>query len=602
MGGEPTFVGIDEPESLQWSLEALGPLKRTLGLSLIRDLRERTAPGGMLYLGQGKWYPGEVLPRWAFQCVSRRDGVPIWEDLGLVARDGVEYGFTASDARAFLEPLSQRLQVSAASILPAYNFPAVAGEPDEPAGYVLPLARRRQPAGGLAWSSQLWFEKPERLLLSFGDSPIGYRIPVEAVPFVAPDPLIHERDGDLVKLPAAPARRPDAFGVAPAEDPLPPLSSTAEDAPELVRPALCLEARGGRLHVFLPYVPVVSDYLDLVAAVEDTCRYTGKPVWIEGYPPPFDPRLVNFGLTPDPGVLEVNLPPAADWDALEDTNRILHEEAHRHRLIASKFAYDGSHLATGGGSHIVLGGATVPDSPLLRRPDLLRSMVAFWQNHPSLSYLFAGMYVGPTSQYPRVDEARVDALYELELAFSQLPAHSCPPHILDGLFRNLLVDVTGNAHRAEFCIDKLYPPVGLGLRAGLLELRAFEMAPHYRMGLMQMLLVRALVAVFWKAPFTGGLVRWGTAFARPLHAAAFRPARFRGGAALPQPWRHRAAAAVVCPRTRSSAFHASAALLPTAWSWSCARRWNPGTSSRKRRPLDAPDAAWTRRWNGCRSG
>jgi len=278
-----------------------------------------------------------------------------------------------------------------------------------------------------------------------------------------------------------------------------------------IRPSLCVQAREGRLHVFLPYASKLADYLDLVSAVEDTCQHPHIPVWLEGYPPPSDPRLRSFSITPDPGVLEVNLPPASNWDDLEQINTLLFEEARHNRLTAEKFVYNGGHLAAGGGSHIVIGGATVLDSPFLRRPDLLRSMLAFWQNHPSLSYLFSGMYVGPTSQSPRVDEARMEALYELEVAFGNLPASDCPPNIVNGLFRNLLVDVTGNAHRAEFCVDKLYPPEGLGLRLGLLELRAFEMAPHVRMGLIEMLLIRALICMFWERPFDGGLVRWGTA-------------------------------------------------------------------------------------------
>ena len=256
---------------------------------------------------------------------------------------------------------------------------------------------------------------------------------------------------------------------------------------------------------------MLADYLDLVAAVENTSRHLQLPVWVEGYPPPFDPRLRSFGLTPDPGVLEVNLPPSSNWDDMEHLQTVLSEQAGRLRLTPSKFGYDGTHQATGGGSHITLGGPSVPESPILRRPDLLRGMITFWQHHPSLSFLFAGMYVGPTSQYPRVDEARPDALYELDLSFSQLPPEGCPPEILDGLFRNLLVDSTGNTHRAEFCIDKLFPPEGTGLRAGLLELRAFEMAPHPRMGLLQALLVRTLVALFWRQPFAAELVRWGTA-------------------------------------------------------------------------------------------
>jgi len=513
MGGEPTFVGLDEPESPQWNIEALGPLKRTRGLSLIRSLREKTAPGALLHFGQGKWYPGEALPRWAFHCISRNDGVPVWENGDLFALEDASHGYDVKDALAFMQALTHRLQVRSENILPAYNL---SDDSDEPAGYILPL-RRRQPAGRLAWSSQPWFPRVERVVLSPGDSPIGYRITTESMPWVAPDELAYDFENPAdeastrrVKLPPGPARRSDLFSVEPVADPLPPLSKTAETATELIRPSLCVQVRKGRLHVFLPYVAIIADYLDLIAAIEDTSEYLGKPIWIEGYTPPFDPRVRSFSLTPDPGVLEVNLPPAANWDDLEKLNAVLHEEATSERLIAGKFAYDGNHLATGGGSHIVIGGATLADSPLLRRADLLRSMVAFWQNHPSLSYLFSGMYVGPTSQYPRVDEARVDALYELEVAFSQLPEKNCPPYILDGLFRNLLVDVTGNSHRAEFCIDKLFPPQGSGLQLGLLELRAFEMTPHYRMGLMEMLLVRALVSIFWRQPYTGGLIRWGT--------------------------------------------------------------------------------------------
>ncbi len=301
----------------------------------------------------------------------------------------------------------------------------------------------------------------------------------------------------------------DLFDADPEPDPLPPIVRDNEDAQELIRPALCLQTREGRLHVSLPYAPILADYLDLVSAVEDTCRYLQMPVWVEGYAPSHDPRLRSFSVTPDPGVLEVNLPPARNWNELEQINMLLDHEARQNRLVSEKYSFNGNCEATGGGSHIVIGGATVQDSPILRRPDLLRSMIAFWQNHPSLSYLFSGMYVGPTSQYPRVDEARMDALYELELAFRHLPSTDCPPQTIDGLFRNLLADVTGNTHRAEFCVDKLFPPEGLGLRLGLLELRAFEMPPNMRMGLLQMLLVRALVCAFWKAPFEGGLVRWG---------------------------------------------------------------------------------------------
>jgi uncharacterized protein (DUF2126 family)/transglutaminase-like putative cysteine protease len=508
MGGEPTFVGLDDAESAQWNLEALGPQKRSAGLALIRSIRHRIAPGALLHFGQGKWYPGEPMPRWAFHCISRKDGVPVWENGDLFALETKNDAYDNTQAYTFLQALSRRLGAEPENILPAME-PLT--EQKDPTGFILPL-RRRQPAGNLIWSSQLWFPRPEKFTLSVGDSPIGYRIPLEMMPWVAPDAIAYEVDEDeQVKLPSAAARRPEMFNQDPRSDPLQPIAEDAASALELIRPSLCVQAREGRLHVFLPYVSVLADYLDLVAAVEETSQHLQKPVWIEGYSAPSDLRIQVFSLTPDPGVLEVNMPPTSEWDELETLNEILAEEAQRRRLIAAKFAYDGTHLATGGGSHITLGGPTLADSPILRRPDVLRSLVSFWQNHPSLSYLFAGMYVGPTSQYPRVDEARVDALYELEVAFSHLPPGGCPPDIVDGLFRNLLVDVTGNSHRAEFCIDKLYPPAGQGLRLGLLELRAFEMPPHYRMGLLQTLLVRALVVLFWKEPFIGSLLRWGTA-------------------------------------------------------------------------------------------
>jgi uncharacterized protein (DUF2126 family)/transglutaminase-like putative cysteine protease len=511
MGGEPTYVGLEEPESPQWNLEALGDLKRRCGMGLILGLRGRMAPGALLHYGQGKWYPGEPLPRWALSCFWRTDGVPVWEDIDLVAREDHEYGYGPADAFQFMQALTRRLQVSSENALPAYDPDT---ESPEPAGYILPI-RRRQPQGRLRWSSQLWFARPERLVLLQGDSPIGYRIPTEAMPWVAPDELEYAFDrqpfADRVRLPSLATRRMELFGITPEADPLPAVSRVPETAPELIRPSLCVQAREGRMHVFLPYASVLADYLDMVSAVEDTCRFLNMPVWVEGYTPPSDPRLRSFSVTPDPGVLEVNLPPAANWNELEEINNILDEEARRNRLTAEKFDYSGGHNATGGGSHIVIGGATILDSPLLRRPDLLRSMVVFWQNHPSLSYLFSGTYVGPTSQYPRVDEARMDALYELEVAFDHLPAGDCPPWILDALFRNLLADVTGNTHRAEFCVDKLFPPQGLGLQLGLLELRAFEMPPHVRMSLLQMLLIRALVCMFWKTPFNGRLVRWGAA-------------------------------------------------------------------------------------------
>src|SRR5271170_5451060 len=243
MGGEPTFVGIDEPESPQWNIDALGSMKRTRGMALIQCLREKMAHGALLHYGQGKWYPGEPLPRWALSCYWRGDGVPVWANVDLIAREDRDYGFGAADALEFMEALTRRLQVSVENVLPAYNGET---ESPEPAGYILPI-RRRQPAGRLRWSSQLWFPRLERLLLSPGDSPIGYRIPTALMPWVVPDELEYECEAapfaDRVKLPSRPNRLMDLFQKNPLADPLPALSSPSETAPELIRPSLCVQAR-----------------------------------------------------------------------------------------------------------------------------------------------------------------------------------------------------------------------------------------------------------------------------------------------------------------------------------------------------------------------
>jgi uncharacterized protein (DUF2126 family)/transglutaminase-like putative cysteine protease len=551
MGGEPTFVSIDDPDGAEWNTAALGPRKRILADDLVKRLKKIYAPGGFLHYGQGKWYPGEPLPRWAFGCYWRKDRLPIWERDELIADEKTNYGHNADLSDKFITTLAAQLGADAKWIMPGYEDPfyhlwkerrlPVNVDPhksdlkdelerarlakileqglDSVVGHALPIQRSasKQAPG---WVSGPWFLRAERLYLAPGDSPMGFRLPLDSLPWVSegdypylntidptiPRPPLPEREKfrQLYLQGAAPKNR--KFRENTTRQP-----KRGESAAWIVRTALCVEPRQGRLHVFMPPVATLEDYLELVTAVEDTAAQLGTPITIEGYTPPNDPRLNVLKVTPDPGVIEVNLHPATDWNQLVDHTTVLYEEARQARLGTEKFMLDGRHTGTGGGNHIVIGGATPTDSPLLRRPDLLRSLLSYWQNHPSLSFLFSGLFIGPTSQSPRVDEARNDALYELEVAFQQIKeTETVPPWLVDRLFRHLLVDATGNTHRAEFSIDKLYSPDSASGRLGLLEMRAFEMPPHARMSLAQQLLLRTLVARFWQQPYTNGLVRWGT--------------------------------------------------------------------------------------------
>jgi len=589
MGGEPTFISIDDPDGPEWNFTAVSHKKRVLSGELIKRLRTKWAPGALLHYGQGKWYPGEQLPRYALGCYWRKDGVAIWKDDALIADESKDYGHGAKDAKALIERISRVVGADPKYLIPAYEdafyytwkerrFPSnVTPEKSnlkdklerdriarifqkglgEVVGYALPIKRAmygNQPG----WMSGAWFLRDDDTLwLIPGDSAMGLRLPLDSMPWVAEKefPWIHPQD-PTQKLPALPkefpykVRQPETTGqrfvrgkgaptpmgygpgqraqqLGDLEDqrvelpPLPPdydpnrRPVQGESAPWIVRTALCVEPRDGRLHVFMPPVAATEDYLDLIAGIETAVTELGLPVTIEGETPPRDPRLNKLAVTPDPGVIEVNLHPSHSWDELVERTTVLYEEARQTRLGTEKFMIDGRHTGTGGGNHIIIGGETPSDSPILRRPDLLRSLLAYWQNHPSLSWLFSGLFIGPTSQAPRIDEARNDSLYELEVAFKELDRNIglfgyTPPWLCDRLFRNLLIDSSGNTHRSEFSIDKLYAPESATGRLGLVEMRAFEMPPHARMSLAQHLLLRGLVSKFWKEPYKNDLVRWGT--------------------------------------------------------------------------------------------
>ncbi|TWT98191.1 hypothetical protein Pla108_23480 [Botrimarina colliarenosi] len=608
MGGEPTFVSIDDMDGEEWQTAAVGPNKRKLADNLLLRLKQRFGPGGLLHYGQGKWYPGEQLPRWALTCYWRADGVPVWENDELFAEDGVSYNHTIEDARRFGRVLAERLAVNPDHVLDGYEdalyyawrerrLPANVDIRDtkledkeertrlarvfeqgitSSVGVVLPLQfawwefRPR-------WRSGKWVVRSEEMFLIPGDSPMGYRLPLsalmydarpahataflEADPFETPRPLpMREAMRHKMQTPstipvgaggpsgydsagdypgpgsqqgggqgsygphsAGPngagsngngegygARQDHGNGGSSGNDPY-LADVNYNDPTNVIRTAMCIEPRNGTLHVFMPPVERLDVYLDLVAAIEETAEELGTPIVLEGYLPPHDSRLKHIKVTPDPGVIEVNVHPAERWEELVDITTGVYDDARQCRLGTEKFDLDGSHTGTGGGNHVVLGGSTPADSPWLRRPDLLKSFLGYWNNHPSLSYLFSGKFVGPTSQAPRVEEARADALYELKIAFEQVRNdRPTPPWLVDRIFRHLLVDGTGNTHRAEFCIDKLFSPDSSSGRLGLVEFRAFEMPPHARMSLTQQLLLRALVARFWEKPYEKPMVSWGT--------------------------------------------------------------------------------------------
>lgn len=576
MGGEPTFVAVSDRDAPEWNTDALGPTKRGFATELVQKLRTEYGAGGFLHFGQGKWYPGEQLPRWALNIYWRADGGKVWANPALFADERVTTHYTSEDARRFTQTLAAKLGVTDQFMQSAYedvwyyqwrerrlpvNVDPLHSKLDDEmerarlrrvftqkldtvVGYVLPIKVTEEPGqDGPVWTTGSWFLRDERMYLMPGDSPMGLRLPLDSLPWVseADYPYLVEQDPSAPRpgLPMhgimATRYQPEATRklqtqTEPANFARVPKQQ--ESAPWVTRTALCVEVRdprrasgpkaealgetSGVLYIFMPPLEKLEDYLDLLAAIEATAEELGVTLVLEGYPPPRDPRLKLLQVTPDPGVIEVNIHPVTNWCDLVKNTEFLYNVAFESRLSAEKFMKDGRHTGTGGGNHFVMGGATPSDSPFLRKPELLASLLLFWHNHPSLSYLFSGMFVGPTSQAPRVDEARNDQLYELEIAIEQiyknreLHGQNMPPWLVDRTLRNILIDATGNTHRSEFSIDKMYSPDSATGRLGLLELRAFEMPPHPRMSIVQQLLLRALVARFWKTPYKAPATRWGT--------------------------------------------------------------------------------------------
>lgn len=537
MGGEPTFVSVDDQVAEEWTTAADGPQKRIRASDLTARLKALWAPTGLVQRSQGKWYPGEPLPRWQIGLQWRRDGQPLWSDPELLADPWAEdrqWSTPEGADRALLLALAGDIGLPESQVRAAYEDPlsrlaasvrrpegdpvAAADDPapqedsedrraellarlDEvtgPTAYVLPLHRGED---GGRWESADWTLRRGRIVLTQGESPAGLRLPLDSISW---QPAPHPAEADPLSVTAElGAQRSGKDAVVVPADGAPPT-------------ALVAQIRDGLLYLFLPPLQSLEDFVDLIARIEAavTC-----PLVIEGYGPPPDPRLEVMSVTPDPGVIEVNVTPTGSFAEQSRQLQVLYEEARKARLTTESFDVDGTHTGTGGGNHITLGGRTPATSPLLRRPDLLVSLLTYWQHHPALSYLFSGRFVGTTSQAPRVDEGREEALYELEIAFAEIdrltkapdrdPSEKAAPWHVDRALRHLLTDITGNTHRAEFCIDKLYSPDSARGRLGLLELRGFEMPPHFQMAMVQSLLVRALVARFWEQPLRAPLIRHG---------------------------------------------------------------------------------------------
>ncbi len=466
MGGEPTFVPCD-PQGAEWNTAALGPTKLGAARRFAREVMTRFRPGAVLLETAGKHYPGEPLPRWTLLLQWRADAVALWRDPHLLKADEAPGSHSPALALETARALALRLGRPAGEVLPLVEATA----PDRPVGAVLPLDRTEAGWIGDTWTAVLG-DGPVTLLA--GDSLAGLRLP---------------------------------------------LASLGDDR---LKRALTVECKAGTVTVFIPPL-TLEGYLTLIPLVEDTFVSLGLSACVlGGYAPPADPALPTLGFASDPGVIEVNLSICATWRDYARQLDEIYAAAEAAGLCARKYQFNGRDTGTGGGAHVVFGGPLGEVSPFFLHPGLLPSIIRYFQHHPSLSYAFSGAYLGPSSQAPRIDESTYEALYELEIACAGAEQFGTPHNLalFDLLFRDLLMDRSGNTHRAEISVDKLWNPFAGNGRLGLVEFRAFETHPDPAALALTGLFLRAVLARLAAAPFREPFVRWHG----ELHDRFFLPA------------------------------------------------------------------------------
>lgn len=450
LGGEPTLVP-DDPQGAEWLVAAVGPTKLRHAYRLAVALIQRgIAPGAVAVLSPGKRYPGETNPRWVLNLLWNPGGsalaphppaVPLAEDSPRPRRKPDARGLTS-----FRRRLAARLGLPADAWLSAR---------DEPSS---PPAATRGPAGATAHVLPLDHDG-DRWITDAAGAWRGLLRPAGRARFL---PLVNAAGGAGLRLP---------LGLLP------------ENA---LRRALTVETdlADGAIRVFLPPV-LQAPWLELLAALHEELGHANlHAIRLEGYVPSNENNSWRrLGLTADPGVLEVNLPPCPGWAEYARWLSDLETVGAAVGLRSWKALPDGTELGTGGGNHLLFGGPSLEENPFFTRPAWLATLLTYFQAHPCLAYAFTGQYVGASSQAPRPDESARD-LYDLEMGYRHLaglPSGNGENHAwaIGETLRHLHVDVSGNGHLSETSFDKFWNLSGpAGAAAGLIEFRAIESLPR----------------------------------------------------------------------------------------------------------------------------